>query len=280
MSTPRTTVILPNPHASREERIAMWNSLPKSARRTQLKALYGNRASARGLMVAEALRTSRADEPEPTPEPTATTFTEIKIDRLQYQHIRLRSDSTVGIVTRESMSGVWIGLLVDGRFLPLVKWAHTVGREYLHASVEAACTQVQDAITSLTPATPEPVAVAFDSDALIAEAHYPDGSPRWALPTVIQIATILDRLCESVDAARAATNDSRWLNAIDCAWGWLLAQDAVSYDAATHALTIPSATRPGTVYTANGACQCEAFEKHTACWHRAAARLVQNAVTK
>lgn len=207
----------------------------------------------------------------------STTFTEIKIDRLQYQHINLRADSTVGIVTRESMSGVWIGLLVDGRFLPLVKWAHTVGREYLHASVEAACTQVQDAITSLTPATPEPVAVAFNSDALIADAHYPDGSPRWALPTVIQIATILDRLCESVDAARAATNDSRWLNAIDCAWGWLLAQDAVSYDAATHALTIPSATRPGTVYVANGACQCEAFEKHTACWHRAAARLVRRA---
>lgn len=184
----------------------------------------------------------------------STTFTIIQIAGLQYQHITVAADSMVGIVTREGMSGVWLGLLVDERFLPLVKWAHTVGREYLHAAVEDACKQVQDAINALTPAAPV---------APVAET--------------IQIASILDQLCEAVDAARLATNDSRWLNAIDTAWGWLLEQDAVVYDAATHALTIESATRPGTFYTANGACQCEAFGKHNACWHRAAARLVRRA---
>jgi len=104
----------------------------------------------------------------------STTYAAIQIEGLQQMHISpLRADSMVGIVTRDSRSGVWIGLLVDEKFYPLVMWKHTIGREYLHASVETACTQVQDAINALTPA-------------LVAET--------------MQIARTLDPLCAAVDA--------------------------------------------------------------------------------
>lgn len=93
------------------------------------------------------------------------------------------------------------------------------------------------------------------------------------------VAEILDSLVEAVDTARAAAGDNRpWQRAIDAAWDWLLQQDSISYDAATHALRVESATRPGRVYEANGSCSCEAFAKGGACWHRAAARLVRRAL--
>lgn len=95
----------------------------------------------------------------------------------------------------------------------------------------------------------------------------------------VQIAPLMDALCSAVDAARAkAADDQRWLNALDTAWGWLLQQDAVSYCPTTHALRVTSASEPGKVYEANGACQCRAFAEHSACWHRAAARLVRRAL--
>jgi len=75
-----------------------------------------------------------------------------------------------------------------------------------------------------------------------------------------------------------AGNNERWQNAIDTAWDWLLQQDAVEFDHAAHALRFPIATEAGTVYEANGDCQCRAFAQHTACWHRAAARLVRRAL--
>lgn len=96
--------------------------------------------------------------------------------------------------------------------------------------------------------------------------------------TTVRIAHIIDQLCTAIDAARiSALHDSRWSHAIETAADWLLQQDAVEYDRETHALTIESATRPGTFYTANGSCGCEAFASHNACWHRAAARLVRRA---
>jgi hypothetical protein len=95
----------------------------------------------------------------------------------------------------------------------------------------------------------------------------------------ITIAPLMDALCEAKDAAvEKAAGNARWLTAIDTAWGWLLTQDVVSFDIHTHALRVESASEPGKVYEANGACQCPAFEKHTACWHRAAARLVRRAL--
>lgn len=98
--------------------------------------------------------------------------------------------------------------------------------------------------------------------------------------TTIAVADIIDQLVEAVDAARTkAAGNQRWLGAVDRAWDYLLQVDAVSYDHADHALRVESASEPGKVYIANGACGCKAFAEHgNACWHRAAARLVRRAV--
>jgi hypothetical protein len=100
--------------------------------------------------------------------------------------------------------------------------------------------------------------------------------------STVQIAAILDCLCEAVDAARAsAAAAPSWLRAIDAAYDYLLTADAIEYSHADHALRVPSASEPGRYYTANGDCQCKA---HTTgggiCWHRAAARLVRRAVER
>ena len=97
--------------------------------------------------------------------------------------------------------------------------------------------------------------------------------------TTIATADLLDALVDALDTARVnAAQDSRWLNAIDTGADWLLQQEEISYDFASHALKVSSASRPDRAYVANGACQCEAFSKHSACWHRAAARLVRRAL--
>lgn len=97
--------------------------------------------------------------------------------------------------------------------------------------------------------------------------------------TTIRTADILDDLCTAVDLAREmAAGNTRWLNAIDTAWGWLLEQDAIQFDHSAHALRVESASEAGKVYIANGDCQCRAFAEHNACWHRAAARLVRRAL--
>lgn len=95
-------------------------------------------------------------------------------------------------------------------------------------------------------------------------------------------ASIFDALCAAVDEARIkSAGNAPWLNAIDAAWGYLLEVDAYEVvDAYTPhaALRIPSQSTPDLIYTANGACQCRAFEVHNPCWHRAASRLVRNAM--
>ncbi|MEI6180625.1 MAG: hypothetical protein WCP31_07720 [Chloroflexales bacterium] len=97
--------------------------------------------------------------------------------------------------------------------------------------------------------------------------------------TTIRIDSLLDALVEALDAARVnAAADSRWITAIDTGADWLLQQEEISYDFASHALKVSSASRPDHAYVANGACQCEAFAKHSACWHRAAARLIRRAL--
>ena len=126
--------------------------------------------------------------------------------------------------------------------------------------------------------TPEPTADTFDSDALIADAHNPDGSPRWALPTVYAVADILDALVDAVDAARqAAAGNSRWLNAINAGFDHLLQAEVI--EVGDHNALIYR-SESGQTYHANGTCQCAAFASGNPCKHRAAARLVQNAVTK
>lgn len=100
----------------------------------------------------------------------------------------------------------------------------------------------------------------------------------------IRRADIFDHLCAAVDEARTkSANDPAWLARINDAWDWLLAQDAyeiVNFGTPHAAVRIPSATRPGLIYTANGTCQCRAYETHTPCWHRAASRLLRNALAK
>lgn len=100
--------------------------------------------------------------------------------------------------------------------------------------------------------------------------------------TPIPVSELLDCLCEAVDAARVAAADSpAWLKAIDRGWDWLLTQDVVSFDGATHSLHIESSSRPGVFYEANGACGCEAFAFNGGiCPHRAAARLVRRALER
>jgi hypothetical protein len=99
--------------------------------------------------------------------------------------------------------------------------------------------------------------------------------------TTIRTADILDQLCDAVDTAReAAAGNTRWLNAISTAWGYLLTTDTIQFDASEHAIRVESATDARTVYIANGDCSCRAFAEGNACWHRAAARLVRRALER
>ena len=100
------------------------------------------------------------------------------------------------------------------------------------------------------------------------------------LPFVtLTVATLTDAICEALDTAREkAAGNLRWQVALDSAANWLLQQEELTWDDEAHALHVPSASTPGIVYIANGACQCTAFTTHAACWHRAAARLVLRAL--
>jgi len=118
--------------------------------------------------------------------------------------------------------------------------------------------------------------VEFNSDAMIADAHNPDGSPRHALPTVYEVPALLDSLVIAVDAARqAAAGNSRWVNAINAGFDHLLQVEVIEVDA-HDALIYRSES--GATYRANGSCQCVAFAQGQPCKHRAAARLVHNAL--
>ena len=102
----------------------------------------------------------------------------------------------------------------------------------------------------------------------------------------IAVADLLDSLVAAVDAARAklaesaAPNADAWGRAIDRAWDYILSVDVLAYDAASHTLLVESATEAGRSYAANGTCECRAYTHSTAqvCWHRAAAKIVANAV--
>ena len=97
----------------------------------------------------------------------------------------------------------------------------------------------------------------------------------------LTVATLTDAICEALDTAREkAAGNLRWLVALDSAANWLLQQEELAWDGEAHALHVPSASTPGLVYIANGACQCESFRKHNACWHRAAARLIKRALER
>jgi hypothetical protein len=76
---------------------------------------------------------------------------------------------------------------------------------------------------------------------------------------------------EVVASAKAKTNDPKWLRAIEKAAKAILSGEIIVTVLAHGALVT---TANGT-YAANGHCNCEAARRgHTACYHRAAARLM------
>ncbi len=68
-------------------------------------------------------------------------------------------------------------------------------------------------------------------------------------------------------------SDVRWLNAITKALCEIETNPYLTFQPETNSLLILSETS-GQIYSANGTCQCKAFEKGFACYHRALARLI------
>jgi len=68
-----------------------------------------------------------------------------------------------------------------------------------------------------------------------------------------------------------AAGSQRWQMAIAKAKGEIESNPYMHYDG--HALLVLSPS--GEIYSANGTCQCKAYERGFPCWHRAAARLVE-----
>jgi hypothetical protein len=81
---------------------------------------------------------------------------------------------------------------------------------------------------------------------------------------------------EIKDALIKSANFPRWQNAIKKAVVQIeMNKDFMTFDAQEAYLLIWS-QGSNQIYTANGVCQCKAFEQGQPCWHRAAARLVRN----
>jgi hypothetical protein len=76
-------------------------------------------------------------------------------------------------------------------------------------------------------------------------------------------------------AKLTAANDRRWLRAIDKAAEQL---ETNPYVEALDDHTLLIGSPSGQTYTANGSCQCVAFQQGQPCYHRAAARLYQRYV--
>jgi hypothetical protein len=81
---------------------------------------------------------------------------------------------------------------------------------------------------------------------------------------------------EAFDKATAAPKDSkRWQNAIAKAWAELQSNPYLEWQDDALLILSPS----NEIYRSNGTCQCKAYELGYPCWHRAAARIVQRALT-
>lgn len=80
-------------------------------------------------------------------------------------------------------------------------------------------------------------------------------------------------VAESLAKVALAPNGKRWTNAIAKATLQIESNPFMTYQHDSHSLLILS-PESGEIYTANGTCQCKAFEAGQPCWHRAAARIV------
>ena len=96
----------------------------------------------------------------------------------------------------------------------------------------------------------------------------------------MNIATTIDREILGQIAAESiakinpqSLNGQRWINAIAKATAEIETNPYMTYELESHSLLMLSDTS-NKVYTANGTCQCKAFEKGFPCRHRAAARLI------
>lgn len=73
------------------------------------------------------------------------------------------------------------------------------------------------------------------------------------------------------DAFNRVSGNRRWETAIAKAKAELESNPYMHFDGQSLLILSPS----GEIYTANGSCQCKAFQRNQPCWHRAAARLVR-----
>jgi hypothetical protein len=69
-----------------------------------------------------------------------------------------------------------------------------------------------------------------------------------------------------------STNAKRWINAIAKAVVEIENNPFMTWQPESHSLLMLSDS--GNIYTANGTCQCKAYEQGYPCKHRAAARLI------
>ncbi|MGI8494371.1 MAG: hypothetical protein ACR2L1_03520 [Pyrinomonadaceae bacterium] len=84
-----------------------------------------------------------------------------------------------------------------------------------------------------------------------------------------------DALAKVELTVKDAQTKTRWINAIAKAIVEIEENGAfMSYDETDNYLVIWS-QKSNEVYSSNGTCQCKAFGRGYACWHRAAARLVR-----
>ena len=74
-----------------------------------------------------------------------------------------------------------------------------------------------------------------------------------------------------IQTAFDQTSNLRWQMAIAKAMQQIEDNPYMHYDGRALLILSPS----GEIYSANGTCQCKAYEKGFPCWHRAAARLVE-----
>ncbi len=83
-----------------------------------------------------------------------------------------------------------------------------------------------------------------------------------------------ERMGRVVAEAKAkVAGDKRWTNAINKAVEAFDTNPYMHFDKGNHTLLVLSES--GEMYSANGTCQCKAFAKGQACWHRAACKLVK-----
>lgn len=81
-----------------------------------------------------------------------------------------------------------------------------------------------------------------------------------------------DRIQEVAEEAfDKVSGNRRWEMAIAKAKAQLESNPYMHFDGQSLLILSPS----GEIYTANGTCQCKAYQSSQPCWHRAAARLVE-----